>query len=263
MRGDGRCRHGGPTSRQTWGHCCHSSRRCSRVIRISRSGVASPAALASVRGPKCELRSRSDDAILRTTPALRFSDAQCGFKAARRAVAVLSRFLAVGVISTLAWSKSHASSHIPSSATPLRSSTELTTPTRAGRLADPQPADVIVYSPLSGPLGAGSANAVALSITALANTATHRRVTFGERGRRHVLRRRTRGRIVFAVALSLSSGALACSTPSTTARRPGSRSRSRSPPTSPPRSRDCRHEDRGLPARSAGPPTRAAPDRAC
>ncbi|MEZ5101559.1 MAG: glycosyltransferase [Thermoleophilia bacterium] len=59
-----------------------------------------------------------------------------------------------------------------------------------------------------GPLGAQGANLLALSTTAVANTAANRRLTFGLRGRRHVARSQVEGLIVFGVGLALTSGSL-------------------------------------------------------
>jgi putative flippase GtrA len=58
-------------------------------------------------------------------------------------------------------------------------------------------------------LGAQAANLVALAATAVANTAANRRLTFGVTGRRHVGRHHAAGLAAFAVALALTSGALA------------------------------------------------------
>ena len=62
---------------------------------------------------------------------------------------------------------------------------------------------------LRGPLGAAGANAAALALTAVANTAANRRLTFGLRGRAHLLRHHARGAAVFVLTVALSSGALA------------------------------------------------------
>jgi putative flippase GtrA len=62
---------------------------------------------------------------------------------------------------------------------------------------------------LRGPLGAQTANATSLLLTALANTAANRRWTFGVRGMARAGRHHAQGLIVFAVALGLTSGALA------------------------------------------------------
>jgi putative flippase GtrA len=188
-----------------------------------------------VRGPKRELISRSYNRILHTVLRARFSDAQCGFKAmtaeaARRllgdvhddgwffdtellvlaqrrglrihevpvdwvddpdsrvdivrtavddlrGVARLAmagpvlRFMAVGVLSTIAYA--------------------------------------LLYLLLHGPLGAGGANALALAITAVANTAANRRLTFGVRGREDLVRHHGRGALVYALTLGLTTLALA------------------------------------------------------
>jgi putative flippase GtrA len=53
------------------------------------------------------------------------------------------------------------------------------------------------------------ANAVALLLTAIANTTANRRVTFGVTGRHHVLRQQVQGLVVFLIGLGLTGGALA------------------------------------------------------
>ena len=58
------------------------------------------------------------------------------------------------------------------------------------------------------PLGAQSANLLALLITAIANTAANRRFTFGVRGS-GAARHHAQGLIVFALGLALTSGSLA------------------------------------------------------
>jgi putative flippase GtrA len=187
-----------------------------------------------VRGPKRELISRAYNGILRTALRARFSDAQCGFKAVRAdlladllpavrddgwffdtellvnaqrrglrihevpvdwiddpdsrvrivrtavddlrgvarlmAAAPLARFMAVGVASTLA----HA----------------------------------LLFLALRGMLGAAGANALALALTAVGNTAANRRFTFGVRGRAGLLRHHVRGALVFLLALALTNSAL-------------------------------------------------------
>jgi putative flippase GtrA len=187
-----------------------------------------------VRGPKRELISRSYNGLLHMTLRARFSDAQCGFKAVRadllptllpevkdeswffdtellvraqrrglrihevpvdwiddpdsrvrilrtavedlRGVArlmadtALARFLAVGVLSTLAYA--------------------------------------LLFVLLRGSLGAAGANALALALTAVGNTAANRRLTFGVRGRADVVRHHVRGALVFVLTLALTNGAL-------------------------------------------------------
>jgi putative flippase GtrA len=188
-----------------------------------------------VRGPKRELISRGYNSLLHAVLRARFSDAQCGFKAARAdalrgglldavrddgwffdtellvlaqrrglrihevpvdwiddpdsrvkivrtalddlrgvarlaAAAPLARFLSIGVLSTLAFA--------------------------------------LLFLALSAPLGAAGANAAALALTAVANTAANRRFTFGLRGRRDLGRHHWRGAAVFVLTLALSNGSL-------------------------------------------------------
>ena len=68
-------------------------------------------------------------------------------------------------------------------------------------------------------LGALAANAVALAITAVANTAANRRFTFGVRGREELARHHVRGALVFVLTLALTNGALPSCTGSTPPRR--------------------------------------------
>jgi glycosyltransferase involved in cell wall biosynthesis len=187
-----------------------------------------------VRGPKREVISRGYNRLLRTTLRARFSDAQCGFKAVRAdlvpdllpevrddgwffdtellvvaqrrglrihevpvdwvddpdsrvriirtaledlrgvarlmAAAPIVRFAAVGVLSTLA----HA----------------------------------LLFLLLRGGLGAVGANALALALTAVGNTALNRRFTFGVRGRAGIVRHHLRGGLVFVLTLALTNSAL-------------------------------------------------------
>lgn len=82
----------------------------------------------------------------------------------------LSRFVTIGVISTIAYA--------------------------------------LLYVVLRPPLGAGAANAVALALTAVANTQANRRYTFGLGGREHLLRDQTAGAAVYLVTLAVTEGAL-------------------------------------------------------
>jgi glycosyltransferase involved in cell wall biosynthesis len=87
------------------------------------------------------------------------------------AAARLTRFLAVGVLSTIAYA--------------------------------------VLYLLLRGGLGAPGANAVALAITAVGNTQANRWWTFGLRGREGLVRQHAMGALVFVLTLALTSGALA------------------------------------------------------
>jgi putative flippase GtrA len=60
-----------------------------------------------------------------------------------------------------------------------------------------------------GSLGAQGANLFALLVTALANTAANRRLTFGISGRAKAGRHQLQGLVVFGLGLALTSGALA------------------------------------------------------
>jgi putative flippase GtrA len=62
---------------------------------------------------------------------------------------------------------------------------------------------------MRAPLGAGGANALALALTAVGNTAANRRLTFGVRGRAGLLRQHALGAVVFFLTLGLTTGALA------------------------------------------------------
>jgi len=66
----------------------------------------------------------------------------------------------------------------------------------------------VLYLLLSPLLGAPAANAVALAVTAVANTAANRRFTFGLRGREEIARHHIRGALVFVLTLALTNGAL-------------------------------------------------------
>ena len=83
----------------------------------------------------------------------------------------LTRFLAVGVVSTCAYA--------------------------------------LLFVALAGPLGSVGASAIALTVTAVANTAANRRLTFGVRGRAGLVRQHLAGLVVFGIALALTTGALA------------------------------------------------------
>ncbi len=68
---------------------------------------------------------------------------------------------------------------------------------------------VMLYLALRGDIGAQAANAVALLLTAVANTAANRRLTFGVRGAASRLRQQAEGLGVFALGLAMTSGSLA------------------------------------------------------
>ncbi|PRY51090.1 glycosyltransferase involved in cell wall biosynthesis [Geodermatophilus tzadiensis] len=67
---------------------------------------------------------------------------------------------------------------------------------------------LLLFVLLRGAVAAQPANLVALLVTAVANTAANRRVTFGIRGRLDAGRHQLQGLVVFALALALTSGSL-------------------------------------------------------
>jgi putative flippase GtrA len=68
---------------------------------------------------------------------------------------------------------------------------------------------LLLYLLLRGVMSAQAANAASLLVTAVANTATNRRLTFGISGRLHAARHQVKGLIAFGIGLMLTSGALA------------------------------------------------------
>jgi putative flippase GtrA len=68
---------------------------------------------------------------------------------------------------------------------------------------------LLLFVLLRGSVGAQAANLVALLVTAVANTAANRRLTFGVRGTHGVARHQFQGLLVFGLGLGLTSGALA------------------------------------------------------
>ncbi|MFJ3892234.1 glycosyltransferase [Streptomyces sp. NPDC090083] len=213
-----------------------------------------------VRGPKREAISRCYNALLRSTLAVGFSDAQCGFKAVRRDVA--ERLLPLVkdsgwffdtellVIAERAGLRIHEVPvdwvDDPDSRVDLLSTAlaDLRGIARIGRelargtlpasglrrsAADGSPPAglaaqllrfaavgavssvgyVLLYLALRPAAGGQAANALALLLCALANTAANRRLTFGLRGRTGALRHQAQGLLVFTIGLALTSGSLA------------------------------------------------------
>ncbi|MEI2701779.1 MAG: bifunctional glycosyltransferase family 2/GtrA family protein [Baekduia sp.] len=87
------------------------------------------------------------------------------------AAARLTRFLTIGVLSTIAYA--------------------------------------LLYLALRSPLGADGANALALAVTAVGNTHANRHVTFGLRGRDGLVRQHLMGAAVYLLTLGLTAGSLA------------------------------------------------------
>ncbi|MGW1890423.1 glycosyltransferase [Streptomyces sp. NPDC002004] len=68
---------------------------------------------------------------------------------------------------------------------------------------------LLLYSVFRTAAGAQISNALALLVSAVANTAANRRLTFGVRGRERAVRHQAQGLVVFGVGLALTSGSLA------------------------------------------------------
>ncbi|MFE3938383.1 glycosyltransferase, partial [Streptomyces goshikiensis] len=68
---------------------------------------------------------------------------------------------------------------------------------------------LLLYSAFRSGTGPQLANAAALLLSAVANTAANRRLTFGVRGRDRAVRHQAQGLLVFGIGLALTSGSLA------------------------------------------------------
>ncbi|MGW3985780.1 GtrA family protein [Streptomyces sp. NPDC004830] len=68
---------------------------------------------------------------------------------------------------------------------------------------------LLLYSGFRAFTGPQTANALALLVSAVANTAANRRLTFGVRGRAGAVRHQAQGLVVFGIGLALTSGSLA------------------------------------------------------
>ena len=219
------------------------------------------------RGAKREVISRCYNLLLRAGLDVRFSDAQCGFKAVCREVAeqllplvadtgwffdtellVLAERAGLRVhevpvrwvddpdsrvaIVATAWADvkgvARLSKALTSGALPL----EDVRAHLGGERAEPRVpvvprgllgqgvrfavvgvlstlAYALLFTALHDPLGAQGANVAALVVTAVANTAANRALTFGVRGRAGALSAQVVGLLALALALALTSGSLA------------------------------------------------------
>ncbi|MEU0784122.1 bifunctional glycosyltransferase family 2/GtrA family protein [Streptomyces sp. NPDC006173] len=211
-----------------------------------------------VRGPRREIISRCYNALLRSTLAVGFSDAQCGFKAVRRDVA--ERLLPL--VEDSAWffdtellviaERAGLRIHevpvdwvddpdsrvelVSTAMADLRGIARIGRALARGRLPtarfggsacggspDSLTAQlvrfgavglmstlgyVLLYAALCPVTGPQAANAWALLVCALANTAANRRLTFGLRGSGGVVRHQLKGLAVLGLGLALTSGSL-------------------------------------------------------
>jgi putative flippase GtrA len=188
---------------------------------------------AVVRGPKRELVSRCYNLLLRTAMRARFTDAQCGFKAGRTEVVQAL----LPVVEDQAWffdtelllaaQRSGLRIHeVPvdwvedtdSRVDVLQTALDdLRGMARVARRQLPGFAAIGAVSTLAylglfwvlrSALSAVAANALALLVTAVANTAANRRFTFGVTGRHRRLRQHLEGLVVFGLGLAMTTGAL-------------------------------------------------------
>ncbi len=188
-----------------------------------------------VRGTRREFISRSYNRLLHATLRTRFSDAQCGFKAVRRDVldGLLADVRDDGwffdtELLVLAQRRGLRIHEVPvdwvddpdsrvdvvrTAIDDLKGVARLATASRVARFMAVGVASTIAYAllflGLAAPLGAEAANALALALTAVGNTAANRRFTFGLRGRAGLLRQHVLGAVVFVLTLALTTGALA------------------------------------------------------
>jgi putative flippase GtrA len=188
-----------------------------------------------VRGPRREMISRGYNLLLQATLGARFSDAQCGFKAIRRDKArellpltqdggwffdtellVLAERAGLRIHEVPVDWTDDPDSRVNVRATALADLRGILRMGGGQRLARfvvigaaSTLAYLLIYLALRRGLAAQTANAISLLVTAVANTAVNRRVTFGISGRQHVVRHQLRGLIAFAAGLLLTSGALA------------------------------------------------------
>jgi putative flippase GtrA len=188
-----------------------------------------------VRGRKRELISRAYNRLLHVVLGARFSDAQCGFKAIRADVAerllpevrddrwffdtellVLAQRHGLRVHEVAVDWVEDADSRVEIVRTAwqdlcgvarLGLQTQLTRFVIIGLLSTI--AYGAVYLGLRAGLAPATANAVALALTAVANTHANRRFTFGLTGRAQLLRQHAAGALVYGLTLGLTTAALA------------------------------------------------------
>jgi putative flippase GtrA len=187
-----------------------------------------------VRGPKRELISRAYNALLHAALRARFTDAQCGFKAVRAdalagllgdvrdegwffdtELLVLAQRRGLRIHEVPVDWVDDPDSRVDILATALadlRGVARLAADGRVARFGAVGIASTLAYALLflllHGLTGAAPANALALAVTAVGNTAANRRFTFGVRGRAGLARQHALGALVFFLTLGLTSGAL-------------------------------------------------------
>jgi putative flippase GtrA len=186
------------------------------------------------RGSKREFISRSYNKLLRATLNAHFSDAQCGFKAIRGDVAhkllpqvkdqewffdtellILAQRQGLRIHEVpVDWVDDPDSrvAIVNTAIKDLRGMARLAWESNVIRFLLVGALSTIAYAVLflllRGSIGAAAANASALAVTAVGNTAANRHFTFGVSGREQLVRQYAMGMGVFALTLLLTSGAL-------------------------------------------------------
>jgi putative flippase GtrA len=186
------------------------------------------------RGPKRELISRAYNRLLHVVLGVRFSDAQCGFKALRADTArrllplveddawffdtellVLAQREGLRIHEvSVDWIDDPDSrvDILRTALDDLRGIARLLAAARLTRFLAVGVASTVAYALLflllRAPLSAGGANALALAITAVGNTQANRAWTFGIRGRAALVRQHVMGALVYVLTLGLTSGVL-------------------------------------------------------
>jgi glycosyltransferase involved in cell wall biosynthesis len=187
------------------------------------------------RGAKREFISRSYNRILRTALRARFSDAQCGFKAARTdalrdllpdvrdeawffdtelLVLAQRRGLRVHEV-PVDWVDDPDSrvAIVSTAIEDLRGVARLLAASQVGRFLAIGVASTLAYALLyvllRTALSPVASNAIALAVTAIANTGANRRFTFGVRGRQGLAKHHVQGALVYLLTLGLTTAALA------------------------------------------------------
>jgi glycosyltransferase involved in cell wall biosynthesis len=186
------------------------------------------------RGPKREFISRSYNHLLRAALRARFSDAQCGFKAVRTDVlpellaavedqgwffdtelliAAQRRGMRIHEVAVDWVDDPDSRVDIVSTALgDLRGVARLLWQARLARFMAIGIGSTLAYAllfvALAGTLGSRGANIAALTLTAVANTAVNRRVTFGVRGRRRIVRDHLGGLLAYLLSLALTDSSL-------------------------------------------------------
>ncbi|MEA2428149.1 MAG: hypothetical protein QOF37_1777 [Thermoleophilaceae bacterium] len=187
------------------------------------------------RGAKREFISRSYNRVLRGLLRVGFSDAQCGFKAARTDVvqkllpSVRDESWFFDTELLVAAERAQMRIHevpvdwvddsdsrvdiLPTVVEDLRGVARLMASSQVVRFLVIGVASTLAYALLfvllRGFAPAVVANSIALALTAVGNTAANRRWTFRVRGREALVRHHALGGIVFVLTLGLTSGALA------------------------------------------------------